>query len=149
MIDIMDEFDEDRGIRASDKLNYRVVIQDKINRYLNAIGTEELESAVYALRCSVYFNIPGLPFRDEIKKKENELLREYVFKVIYLVKTHRDEWIHSYKRLINNATFKEKYFMDFAEFLLELIAIHDGLVGVKGMVEEGGDDEKKYGDEKN
>jgi len=132
--------DDDRGIRSSDKLNYRVVIQDKINRYLDAIGTDRLEPAVNSLRNSVFFNIPGLPFRSEIMQKETQLFREYVFKVIYLVKTRRDEWIYPYKRNINDATFKEKYFMDLAVFLLELIAIHDGLMGVKGRVDLGVDE---------
>lgn len=44
----MDEYDDDkdRSIRASDKLNYRAVIQDKINKYLDAIGEPTLEKIV-------------------------------------------------------------------------------------------------------
>ena len=141
------EDDKDRGIRGSDKLNYRLVIQDKINKYLDAIGTIYLEDRVKSLRNSVYFEIPGLPFRTEIIKKEKELKKIRTIKILYLVKRRRDEWIHPYKRAINKATYDEEYYMDLAEFLLDLIARHDGLMQVKGFVETG-EEKKKYKDEK-
>ena len=132
-----------RSIKTTDKLNYRTEIQSKISAYLNAIGTFDLERAVLALRNSVLFDIPGLPFRTEIVKKERQLMREYFYRVVYLVKSNRDCWIHPIKRDFYNSGFKEKHYMNLAEFLLELIASHDGLVGVKGFVESG---ESKHDD---
>jgi len=143
-----DEYDDtDRSIRSSDKLNYRVVIQDKINRYLEAIGTKFLGAAVMALRNAVFFNIPGLQFRTEILKKEKELNDKRRMKIRNIAERDCDELIHPYKIKINKTTINEEYYMELAEFLLELIAIHDGLMGVKGMVEEGGDMEEKYEEE--
>lgn len=135
---MVDEFDDKEGsIRRSDKLNYRDVIQNKINRYLDAIGTFELEKRVRSLRNSVFFEIPGLPFRSEILNKEKELRFNRAVKIVYIVKSNRDEWIHPYKRAIHKATIDEEFYMELAEFLLDLIARHDGLVGVKGFVESG------------
>jgi len=144
----MDEYDEDkdRSIRASDKLNYRAVIQDKINRYLEAIETKVLDKAVKALRNSVYFNIPGLPFKTEILNKENELNDKRRFKIRQIAKNDCDELIHPYKLKINKTTINEEYNMELAEFLLDLIAKHDGLMGVKGFVETG-EEKKKYKEE--
>lgn len=132
-----DDKDKSRSIRAHDKLNYRTEIQSRISSYLSAIGTFDLDRAVTALRNSVYFNIPGLPFRDEIIKKERELMKDYGIRVMMLVKRDRDSWIHPIKRVINDTIFREIFYMDFAEFLLELIAKHDGLMQVKGNVELG------------
>lgn len=143
----MDEFDDkDRSIRASDKLNYRAVIQDKINRYLNAIGTPHLEDAVKALRNSVFFDIPGLPFKTSILKKEKELNDKRRDKIRAIAKQDCDELIHPFKIKINKSVINEEYYMELAEYLLELIAIHDGLVGVKGVVLTG-EEKKKYKDE--
>ena len=135
----MDDYPDkdDRSIRASDKLNYRAVIQDKINKYLDAIGTIDLEKRVKALKNSVYFDIPGLLFRTEIIKKENDLKFERAVKISYIIRRNRDEWIHPYKRKIHKATIDEEYNMELAEFLLDLIAKHDGLMQVKGFVETG------------
>ena len=132
------EQDETRSIKSTDKLNYRTEIQSKISGYLNAIGTFDLEKAVLALRNSVFFNIPGLPFKTEIIKKERELMNEYRNRVIALIKMNRDYWLHPIKRDFYDSDFKEKHYMNLAMFLLELIAQHDGLVGVKGFVETGG-----------
>lgn len=134
----MDEHDDkDRSIRASDKLNYRAVIQDKINKYLDAIGTFDLEKRVRSLRNSVFFEIPGLPFRSEILEKEKQLKFNRAVKIVYIVKSNRDEWIHPYKRAIHKATFDEEFYMELGEFLLDLVARHDGLMQVKGYVEIG------------
>ncbi|MBY8986823.1 MAG: hypothetical protein KGD61_00085 [Candidatus Lokiarchaeota archaeon] len=132
-----EDADESRSIRAHDKLNYRIVIQNKINDYLNSIGSLTLGQAVQSLRNSVYFEIPGLPFKSEIDKKERELMTDYHDNVMALIKQDRDSWIHPIKKLIADTTFRDKYFMDLAEFLLNLIAEHDGLMQVKGIVELG------------
>ena len=147
LIDMVDEFDDkDGSIRKSDKLNYRDVIQNKINRYLDAIGTFDLEKRVRSLRNSVFFEIPGLPFRSEILEKEKRLRFERAVKIVYIVKSNRDEWIHPYKRAIHKATFDEEFYMELGEFLLDLIARHDGLMQVKGFVETG-TERKKYKEE--
>ena len=143
----MDDFDDkDRSIRASDKLNYRAVIQDKINKYLDAIGSPDLEKIVHSLRNSILFDIPGLPFKSMILKKELELNDERKEKIRAIARDDTDELIHPYKIKRNKSIINESYNMDLAEFLLELIAIHDGLMGVKGFVEEG--EEEKTGEEK-
>ena len=139
--------DKDRSIRVSDKLNYRAIIQDKINRYLEAIGTKFLDKAVRALRNSVYFDIPGLPFKTEILKKEKGLNDKRRSKIKQIAKQDCDELIHPYKLKINKSIINGGYNMELAEFLIDLVAKHDGLMGVKGMVEEGGDMEEKYEDE--
>jgi len=138
--------ENDRSIRASDKLNYRAVIQDKINRYLEAIETKGLDKAVKSLRNSVYFNIPGLPFKDEILSKEKELNERRRINIRQIARNDCDELIHPYKLKINKTTINERYNMELAEYLLDLIAKHDGLMQVKGFVEEG-EEKKKYKDE--
>ena len=144
----MDKFeDEDRSIRKSDKLNYRDVIQNKINRYLDAIGTPGLEKTVKSLRNSVLFDIPGLSFKSRISEKEQELNDRRRYKIKKIAERDCDELIHPYKIKINKSVINEEYYMELAEFLLQLIAIHDGLVGVKGFVEAGDDDMKKFKDE--
>jgi len=143
----MDEYDDkDRSIRASDKLNYRAVIQDKINKYLDAIGTPNLEKTVRSLRNSVFFDIPGLPFKTEILDKEKELNDRRREKIRLIAERDCDELIHPYKLKINKSIINEEYYMALAEFLLELIAVHDGLMGVKGFTEKG-EEKKKYKEE--
>ncbi len=142
-----DEFDDkDRSIRASDKLNYRAIIQDKINRYLEAIDTRFLEKAVKALRNSVLFDIPGLPFKTEILKKEKELNEKRIAKIIQIARIDCDELIHPYKIKKHKSVINEQYYLELAEFLLDLIARHDGLMGVKGFTEKG-EEKKKYDEE--
>ena len=141
----MTDDNEDRSIRSSDKLNYRAVIQDKINKYLDALGTRFLEDSVKALRNSVFFNIPGLPFRTEILDKEKILNDTRIIKIKNIAKRDCDELIHPYKIRINKSIINGEYDLELAEFLLELIARHDGLMGVKGFVEEG-EEKKKYKD---
>jgi len=131
------ENDKNRSIRAGDKLNYRAVIQGHISTYLASIDTLNLGKAVKALRNSVYFEVPGLPFRTEIIKKEKELMNDYRDNVMALLKFDRDCWIHPIKRMIYDTTFRDKYHMDLAEFLVDLIAKHDGLMQVRGNVEIG------------
>ena len=147
MIDMVDEFDDDeRSIRRTDKLNYRDVIQNKINRYLDAIGNPDLEKTVKSLRNSVLFDIPGLQFKTQILKKEQELNDRRRYKIKKIAERDCDELIHPYKIKINKSVINEEYYMELAEFLLQLIAIHDGLVGVKGFVETG-TEKKKYKEE--
>ena len=132
-----DENDKSRSIRSHDKLNYRAEIQSRISNYLSAIGTFDLEKAVMALRNSVFFEIPGLPFKTEIIEKEKELMREYRDRVINLIENDRDMWIHPIKKAYWDSEFKEIHYMNLAMFLLDLIAKHDGLMQVKGNVELG------------
>jgi len=138
--------DKDRSIRVSDKLNYRAIIQDKINRYLEAIGTKFLDKAVRALRNSVYFDIPGLPFKTEILKKEKGLNDKRRSKIKQIAKQDCDELIHPYKLKINKSIINGGYNMELAEFLLDLVARHDGLMQVKGSVATG-EEKKKYDEE--
>ena len=75
-------------------------------------------------------------------EKEKRLRFERAVKIVYIVKSNRDEWIHPYKRAIHKATFDEEFYMELAEFLLDLIARYDGLMGVKGFVEIGSREEE-------
>ena len=142
-----DEYNENRSIKSGDKLNYKQVVQNNISEYLASIGTFGLGRCVKSLRNSVFFEIPGLPFRSEILKKEKELEFDRAVKISYIKRTNVSEWAHPYKKMIHLATINECYDMALGEFLLELVAKFDGLMGVKGFTQTGEERHDTMGDE--
>ena len=142
-----DEFgDKDRSVRASDKLTYRIILQNKVNAALDSLGTDRLEKAVVALRTGMLFDVPGLPFRTKINKNLKKLKFEKAVKIAVIKRLHPGDWKHAGKRLIHELTIDEEFFTDELEFLINLLAEHDALLQPKGFVETG-TEQKKYDEE--
>ena len=142
-----EESEENRSIKSQDKLNYKQVIQNNISAYLASIGTLNLEQCVKSLRNSVFFEIPGLPFQSEILKKEKELNDQRIAKIHAIARRDCDELIHPYKIKINKSIVNGAYDMSLGEFLLDLVAKFDGLMGVKGFTQTGEEKQETMGDE--
>jgi len=129
--------DENRAVRSSDKLTYKVVLQGKVNHALGCLGTDRLEDAVIALRTACYFNQAGLPFKTEIDdnlRKLNSWRRDYI---LALVKEDRDEWLHPIKKKINLITITDIYYTRELQFLIDMLASHNALLESKDYVESG------------
>jgi len=71
---------EDQNVVSGDKLNYRLILQEHIDRCLRVRSLETLEDfekEVDDLASAMYFNISGVPFRDKIKIAQDELSKWY------------------------------------------------------------------------
>lgn len=128
---------EDRSVRAGDKLTYRVVLQNKVDAALNALGTDKLEHDVIALRTGMLFDMSGLPFRTKINKNLKRLKFEKAVKIRVIKRRNLSEWKHAGKRLINELTIDEEFYTQELEFLIDLLASHDALLQAKDFIEKG------------
>ena len=133
--------DTDRGVRTSDKLTYRIILQNKVNAALDALGTDKLEPSVISLRTGMLFDMPGVPFRTKINKNKKKLKFEKAVKIRMIQRLHPGDWKHAGKRLIHELTLDEEFYTDELEFLIDLLATHDALMQPKGYVESGDEDE--------
>lgn len=135
MIDPTDE--QSRSVRTSDKLSYRVLLQNKVDMALNSMGTEFLGVRVLALKTACYFDQSGLLFRTLIDKKVAELNKEYIAKVLQIVKNDRDEWLHPIRKHIHKLYLNEWYFTTLLEYIIDMLASHNALLESKDYVESG------------
>jgi len=146
-INIEGVYDSGRSIKQSDKLNYKHVIQYHILECQKALGKTYYDDKVNALTDSIYFDIPGLNFRTRI----NEFIGKIDFERRVLIRCkerlNKNEMEHPIRRLLVEYDVDEKYLRRLNRFLVQIIAEYQGLIGMKGMVEEGMDEhteEKKY-----
>jgi len=135
MIDPTD--DQHRAVRTGDKLTYRILLQNKVDMALNAMGTEFLGYRVLALKTACYFDQSGLLFKTLIDEKIAKLNKEYIAKVMVIVKNNRDEWLHPIKKHIHSITLNEWYFTSLLEFIIDMLASHNALLESKDYVEMG------------
>jgi len=139
----MDELidNTDRGVRTSDKLTYRIVLQNKVNAALDALGTIYLGGRVVSLRTGMLFDMSGVPFRTKINKNLKWLKFERKVKVGVIKRVHPGHWEHMGKRRFYELTLDEEFYTEELEFLIDLLATHDALMQPKGYVESGEDTE--------
>ena len=129
--------DQDRSVRTGDKLTYKIILQRKVDAALNALGSEALGKAVVALRTACFFNQAGLPFKKKIEAKLRELNAKRRDKILRIVNTSRDDWIHPIKRKIHCITLDEEYYTEELEFLIDMLASHNALLESKDFIEKG------------
>jgi len=140
---------DSRSVSHKDQIPYRTTIQKIVDRCLFLMDTRNIHRAVLSLRKSIYFNMPGLRFKDRIDKfkkelheimidYENELIQAYGEQgsVYYKPKTYNELTIIDKRRFKRDIYFKE-YQEDWLTFLLSLLAEHEALLRAKGYVEEG------------
>lgn len=128
---------ENRAVKKSDKLDYRVVLQMKVDRCLSNINiADAFPRCVSALRAGMYFNIPGLPFRSKIQAAEKELKAKLLEEILPAIEDP-NIWYHPYKRNLAVADPFNRYDYYLMEFLIDLLAKHDALIAAKDAVETG------------
>ena len=128
---------DDRSVKTSDKLSYKLVLQRRVDYALSCLDTPMLEDAVISLRTACYFNQVGLPFKDEIDanlKVLNDWRMEYL---LAIVKRDKDEWYHPIKRKINLMTITDIYYTKELQFLIGMLSSHNALLEPKDFVETG------------
>jgi len=126
-----------RSIRTKDKLDYRLVLQRKVEFAVDCIGTGKLPDAVMRLRKAMYFQTPGLPFKSDIDAKEKELKNIWIKKLIKLRVLHPNDYFHPYKNNIITVDYEMDYYEDLLEYLIDLLAKHDALIMSKDYTESG------------
>jgi len=125
-----------RNVKKSDKLNYRTILQLKVDRCLSSINMTDFPQAVSALRAGMFFDVPGLPFRTEIKEAETILNKELVKDLMPAI-SDPNTWYHPYKRKLAIADPINNYNYRLMEFLIDLLAKHNALIAADEHVETG------------
>ena len=132
----------DRSVSYKDQLVYRITIQKTVDRCLFSMGTFQMARHVKALRTALFFQIPGLPFKDRIIEKEKQLDRQKINKTNELIKklNYKVSSLDNCK-VGDKAKIKmrihEWYWMTKLEYLLDLLAEHDALLKPRDFVEMG------------
>ncbi len=129
---------EDRKVSKKDQLTYRTSIQKRVDRCLDSIDRDYFPRRVKAFRASIYWTVPGLPFKDRIDVKEKELRKSYE-KEIEPYKNNRSIWHDPLMKQYFNFRPHYNYHYRLFEFLMMLLAEHDALIRAKEWVEEGAD----------
>ena len=140
-------YDTNRAIKSSDKLNYRHVIQFHILTCQRYLGDMKYGDKVEALQDCIYIDIPGLPFRTKIDKAESKFDFERRVEIRLRERLNPNEMKNPVRRISITTSINEKYYKKLNRFLVQLIAEYQGLLGMKGLVEEGLDEhteDKKY-----
>ena len=143
--DINDEgiYNINRAIKSSDKLDYKQVIQFHILGCQRAIEKTYHDEKVEALKDSIYFNIPGLPFKTKIDTMESKLEFERQVEIRYRERTNRNEMKHPIRCGLFIRSINRIYYKKLNRYLLQLIAEYEGLIGMKGNVKIG-QERKQY-----
>lgn len=126
-----------RSIRTRDKLDYRLVLQRKVEFAVDCIGTDKLPGAVLRLRKSMFFETSGLPFKSDIARKEKELRIIWIKKIIRFKVLHPNAYGHPYKNIMETVDYEMEYYEDLLEYLIDLLAKHDALIMSKDYTESG------------
>lgn len=152
--DIDDDYETDsedtsRSVSKKDQIPYRTTIQKIVDRCLFLMDTRNIHRAVNSLRKSIYFNMPGLPFKDridEFKKKLHKTMIDFEDKLIqrygkegsiyYKPETYEELTRRDKRRFKIESYFKE-YQEEWLTFLIGLLAEHEALLRAKGYVEKG------------
>lgn len=141
--------DSSRSVSHKDQLIYRQTIQKLVDRCLFLMGKRSIKPAVNSFKKALYFNMPGLPFKDRIDEfekelhermvdYENELIQKYGKEgsVYYEPKIYKDLTAVDRHRF-NREVFYKEYEIETLTFLIGLLAEHEALLRAKGYVEEG------------
>ena len=128
---------EDRAVRTGDKLTYRIIIQNRVNDALGALGTDRLEKCVVSLRVGMQFNMVGLPFKTKIDENLRKLKFDEAVKIRLVQRLHPGHWEHAGKRIQYEFTFDEEFYTDELMFLINLLASHNALMEPKDFIEKG------------
>ena len=140
-------YDTGRAIKASDKLNYKHVIQFHILTCQRYLGDMKYGDKVEALKDCIYFDIGGLPFKTKIDEAVSKFEFERRVEIRLRERTNPNEMKNPVRRISVITTINERYYKKLNRFLVQLVAEYQGLLGMKGLVEEGLDEhteEKKY-----
>lgn len=124
---VEDEFsldDYDIGFRktVSDKLNWRIEIQKRMDICITTYGTTMFFKNVERLTKTIIFNIHGYRFKREIEKKKMELNYNKYIQIEYLRRYDRDTWYHPLKKGIRLLELNNDYYEKLYDFICQLIA---------------------------
>jgi hypothetical protein len=133
----MNENQEDRSIKAKDKLTYKNVLQNLVALALASLGTIHLEDRVVALRTGMLFDIPGMPLQTKINTNLKRLKFERAVKIGVIKRLYPGHWEHRGKRAYYELILNEEFFTDELHFLINLLSQHNALVETRDFVESG------------
>jgi len=138
LFDVADD-KKDKTIKPSDKLNYKQVIQYHALECQRAIGKTYYPNKVEGFKECIYFDIPGLFFKTKIDKYIKKLNFTKAVIIRCRERINKNEMCHPLRRLIVEWDVEEWYYRKLNNFLLQLVAQYKGLLDMKGLVEEGMD----------
>ena len=125
-----------RAVRHSDKLNYKILIQLRIQACLQSIGKTNFFANVDSLKSSVFFDIPGLCLKREISVKEKELRATLMNRVNAILDDVNISG-HPLKKDIYLLGPVNEYYFDLMSFLIQMLAQHRALIDAKDFSEIG------------
>jgi hypothetical protein len=134
---IPEEDADNRSVSSKDQLTYRITIQKIVDRCFFTMGTMSMPRHVKALRMALYFQIPGLPFKNRIDKKEEKLKTEKEKRIKNIRKKQGRSFYGNAEKAKRRIKIQEWYWEKFLEYLLDLLAEHDALMKAREWVETG------------
>ena len=132
-----DTKDDIRSVSSKDQLTYRQTIQRIVDRCFFTMGTMSMPRHVKALKTGLYFQIPGLPFKDRIDEKEEKLIEEKKKKIYKIKKRMGRSFYGNAETAKIRIQIQQWYWEKFLEYLLDLLAEHDALMKARDWVETG------------
>lgn len=137
LLSLLMALSDDRSVKASDKLSYKLVLQRRVDYALSCLDSPMLEDAVISLRTACSFNMVGLAFKDEIDANLEVLNKWRLDSIIAVVTVDRDQWYHPLKKKILLMGIMDVYYTKELQFLISMLSSHNALLEPKDYVETG------------
>jgi len=126
----------DQGAIPSDKLSYKDLLKEHVNKCLNSVGDyDQFLFNVNALRSAMYFNVEGIPFKDKIDVVEKKLNRWLQIKDLELQAKLGRMYFHPFYRLPKIEQYRYQANYNLFQNLLEILSKHNMLVESRGFSE--------------
>lgn len=134
-----DEFiaEEIRKLKDKDQLRWNITLQKYADlclryRYYKFL----LPGLVDSFETAMNYDVPGLPFKTKIYKKNLEI-HKWFYAEQKLLMSNRDIWFNPVKKEGLMDELKYRRALEKLDFLIQLLAEYGGLQEAKGFVEEG------------
>jgi len=134
-----DEKQNQGSVKPFDKLTYKILIQLRIAKCLDAIERDDGSSnkSTWALRCTIFFNQGKIRFKDEILEKEAQLDKRYEdWLSFYSRESNRYYWGNPmYFKEAETKKLKELWNEEFL-FLIDMLGKYKALMDQLDYIEE-------------
>lgn len=114
----------DLGFRrtTSDKLNWKIEIQKRLDICISTYGTEKFFKNVERLIKTIIFNIHGYKFKETIDKKVFNLRYRQILQEKWYEHYDRNTWRHPLRQKILLLDLTQEYYDGLYDFICQLIA---------------------------
>ncbi len=126
-----------RNVRPSDKLSYKLILASKVNDCLTHVNEPDFREKVMGLKDSMYFDLPGLPWKKLIDQRIKELDVEYKTAIRKAVSEFAYELAFPWNRIPALDDLQKQYYHYLMQFCIDVLARFNALVEPTDFVDRG------------